>query len=110
MNLTPRISFHESSLINSRFEGRALLFEIEGVRAEEETRNASIRLEAVETILRDGVQVGSFELECEDPEILTLECTDVSLYLIIECTDFKTHKSQTHSYRIACGSVAVEIH
>jgi hypothetical protein len=109
MHSTQRISFHESSLVSSRYVGRTLALELEGVHVEDDTRDVSIRLEGVSTILRDGTQVESFTEECEDGEILTLEYTEASMYLIVEWTDFKSHTSETHSYRFACDSVSVEI-
>jgi hypothetical protein len=110
MHSTQRISFHESSLVSSRCVNQTLSLELEEVKVEDDTRNVLLRLEGVNIVLRDGIRVESFTTECEDGEILTLEYTKTSLYLIIEWTDFKSHKNQTHSYRIGCDSVNVDIH
>ena len=109
MHLTQKLSFHESSLVSWHYFGGALTLKFEGVHVEEAIRNAVLRLEAVSSILRDRVPVESFASEFEDGEVLTLEYTRTSLYVIIEWTDFKNHKSETHSYRIACESLSVEI-
>lgn len=110
MHSTQRISFHEASLVSWHYLGEALTLELEGVHVEDGMRNVSLRLEAVSTVLRDGIQVESFASEFEDGEVLTLEYTGTSLYLIVEWTDFSNHKSRTYSYRIACKSLSVEIH
>jgi hypothetical protein len=110
MHSTQRISFHESSLVSWRDLGATLTLELEEVHVGSEMRCISLELEAVSTVLRDGVHVESFDSEFKDGEILTLEYTETSLYMIVEWTDFGSHKSQTHSYRIACDEISVEIH
>jgi hypothetical protein len=110
MQSTQRISFHESSLVGSFRVDTTTTLKLEGVHVEGNTRNVSIRLEHVNTVLVDGTELEDFPEVCENGEILTLEYTQKSLYMIVECTDFKNHKSQTHSYRIGCDSLNVEIH
>jgi hypothetical protein len=110
MHSTQRVSFHESSLVGWRHLGGTLTLELEGAYVGGDIRNVSLRLEAVSTVLRDGVAVESFTSEFQDGEVLTLEYTETSLHVIVEWTDFKSHQSQTHSYRIACESISVEIH
>ena len=110
MQSAQRISFHESSLVGSFRVDKMITLKLEGVHVEGNTRNVSIRLEDVNTVLRDGVEIEDFVGICGDGEILTLEYAQKYLYMIVECTDFKNHNSQTHSYRIACDSLKVEMH
>lgn len=63
----------------------------------------------IQAVARDGILVDDLTPEYEDGEVLTLEHTPNSLYLIVEWNDFKKHLSVTRSYRISCGSLRVEI-
>jgi hypothetical protein len=107
MNSNPKISFHEASLVRSAYVGTTMTLEIEGVHVEDTKRNVSLRLKEVKTVLCDGSQVE--EVRAEDCEILTLESTMTSLYLIIQCMNYQTRKRQTYAYRITCDAVDVEI-
>src|SRR5689334_12204321 len=110
MQSIQKMGFHESSLIASSHVKRTIILELEGVHVADDTRSVSIRLEDVKAVLRDGVEADQFAPEYEDGEILTLEYSHNSLFVIVEFTDFKSHANHTHSYRIACDSVQVEIH
>ena len=110
MHSTQRLSFHESSLVSWRHSNGSLTLELKGVHVGRDIRNVSLRLEAVSNVLCDGLPLESFSSDFEDGEVLTLEYAETSLYVIVEWTDFRSHKSQTHSYRIACESIGVEIH
>jgi len=110
MQSTQRIGFHESDVVGIRRENGMIILELEGVHLGDELRNASIRLTGVKTIIRDGMAIDDMAWECEAGEVLTLKHTQDTFHLIVEWTDFKKHQSQTHSYKIECDSVDVEIH
>lgn len=110
MQSTQKIGFHESSVVSVRRVGGTITVELEGVQLGDDLRPASIRLSGVQTIIRDGVAVNDLASEFADGEVLTLEHTPKALHLIVEWTDFKKHHSLTHSYRIECDSIEVEIH
>ena len=105
-----KIGFHESTLVGIRRNDGNMRFELEGVRVGSERRNASISLVNIQSITQDGITVEDLPSELEDSEVLTLECTERSLRLISEHTNFKTHRNSTHSYMFHCMSVKIEIH
>jgi hypothetical protein len=110
MQSTKRIGFHESSVVGIRREDGTVTIELEGVHLGDDLRAASIRLTGVQTIIRDGVAVDDLASECEEGEVLTLQHTQNTLHLIVEWTDFKKHQSLTHSYKVECDLVEIEIH
>jgi hypothetical protein len=110
MQSIQKIGFHESSLVASSHIEETIILKLEDVHVADDRRNISIRLDGVRGILCDGVEVNKFAAECEDAEVLTLEYSNNSLYLIVECMDFKRHTNHVRSYRIACDSVQLEIH
>jgi hypothetical protein len=109
MQSLPTISFHEASIIDFVVKGETITLKLEGVRLGEETHTAVIQLKGVRTLTRDGIGVQDLVSEPEDGEVLTLEYTESTLYLIVEWTDFKRHHSETHSYQIICNSIQVEL-
>jgi hypothetical protein len=107
----PQFDFDDSTVTALRFEREIVILELEDVQlSDDDLRKASIRLTGVHSIIRDGMAVDNLGMECEDGEVLTLEYTPKTLHLIVEWNDFKKHHSVTHSYKIECDSVEVEIH
>lgn len=110
MNTEHRIGFHEATVAHvSRIDSKITL-SLEGVRSGNLTRPATIRLDGVRSIIRDGIKVDDLLCEHEDGEVLTLEQTPTGIQLIVEWTDFQKHESITRSYRIECDSVEIEVH
>jgi hypothetical protein len=89
MQSNQRISFHESSVVGFRRLAGTVILELEGVHVDDNLRTASIRLMDIRAIARDGIPGDDLTPECEDGEVLTLEHTPNSLYLIVEWNDFK---------------------
>jgi len=108
MQSTQRIGFHESTINSVHNEAGALVVELDGVHFGDTVRPASVRIAGIQAITRDGIPTVDLLEECKDGEVLTLQYSDQVVQLIVECTDFKNHRSQTYSYRIACDSVEVE--
>jgi hypothetical protein len=82
---------------------------LEGVRAADVVSAASVQLNGIRSITRDGLRVDDLVFEYEDGEILTLERTPTGIHLIVEWTDFKNHKSVTRSYNVECDSVKIDV-
>ncbi len=108
MQSAQKIGFHESTISRVRNEDKSRVIELDGVHFGETVQTALVRIKGVEAITRDGIPIEEALAECSDGEVLRLEYSDQVVQLIVECTDFKNHRSQTYSYRIACDSVEVE--
>jgi hypothetical protein len=104
------VGFHESSIARIRRDGTTITLELEGVHFEMGTLSASVRLMGVQTITRDGIEVGDLVPESEDGEVLTLQSTENTLHLIVEWPDFENHQNQTRSYRITYDALEIEIY
>jgi len=104
------IGFHESTVVSVHREDKAIILELDEVHLGDEIRSATIRMKDVQSITRDGVEVEDLLAESDDGEVLTLQYADQSLHLIVEWPDFVKHQPQTRSYRIAFGSIEVDIH
>jgi hypothetical protein len=109
MGLTESLGSHESSIVGFRLESATLTIELEGVHRGNEVASATIRLFGVKSIERDGIAIRALPQELDDGEVLTLEHTEETLELLAEWTDFKTHLSETHSYRVICDSLTIKI-
>jgi hypothetical protein len=110
MGLAQKIWFHEADLIGVQQEtdGTICLL-LEGAHADDQIRNAAVRLGNVRQILLDGSPVDTIIMEQDDGEVLTLEKTTDFVRLIIEWMDYKHHQTTTRSYCITCDSMLVEL-
>ncbi|MBB5064657.1 hypothetical protein [Granulicella mallensis] len=110
MQDTQIVGFHESSIVSVRRDGKAVVLELDEVHLGSEIRSATITMNDVQSIARDGVGVEDVLAESEDGEVLTLQYTEHSMHLIVEWPDFVNHQAQTRSYRMSFGSINVDIH
>jgi hypothetical protein len=108
-----KISLHDSSLISVRRKGDSIILVVEDVTMGDGFGDAAgrgtVRLVGVLTITRDGSPVDDLVPVYEDCEIWTFDQKADVVTLIVDWTDFKTHRSQTHCYQITCRSVQVDI-
>ena len=109
MNSFSEISFHEANLDTIAAENATLTLELSDVYTKQGKRSASVILTEIGLIIRDGVEVNSISMEAPDGEILTLQENPKGLHMIVEWSDFKTHKRYTCSYRFESGSVQVKV-
>ena len=78
------IGLHEAGVTDIRRDPDGTLFLLmEGVHVDDQLRNVSVRLNGVDQIMRDGLPVDDFAMECEDGEVLTLETGPDSIRLIV---------------------------
>jgi hypothetical protein len=102
-------SFHDSALvaINHRGDDISLLFE--NVYVDGTWRFAELDLKGIIDITCDGEPIEKIEIIYDDGEVLKLSTTDKELSMLIIWTDFKNDIDQTHSYRVTCKSIAINI-
>jgi hypothetical protein len=118
MKLPQEISFHDSGIVGVRRENNSIILTLENVTVADgkseghgwSLRQATVRLTGVREISCDDKPVADLVPVYESGEVWTLEHTTDSVHLIVDWTDYETHRSQTQSYRISCDSLQVEIH
>lgn len=118
MELPQEISFHDSGIVSVRREGDSIIVTLENITVTDgksearcgSLRQATVRLAGVRAITCDDKPVADLVPVYESGEVWTLESTTDSVHLIVDWTDYKTHRSQTQSYRIMCDSLEVAIH
>ena len=108
MNPTQSVHFHEATLTAISAAPNRLVLEFEDARVGEHVCNASIRLEGIRRISRDGELLAGFDVEAKDCEILTLEFDRDHMFMVVEWTDFTSQSSHTRSYHFDCESLEVK--
>jgi len=109
MDTEHHIGFHEATVVDVCRANREIKLSLEGVRVGGVAFAATVLLNGIRSITRDGVKVDDLVAEHDDGEVLSLEQTGTGIHLIIEWTDFKTHQSITRSYSVECDSVEVNV-
>ena len=108
-----KLSFHDSTIISVRREDDSVVLVVKDVAIGDGFGDAvgrgTVRFVGVLTITRDGCPVDDLVPVYEDGEIWTLDHKTDVVALIVDWTDYKTHRSQTHCYQITCRSVQVDI-
>jgi hypothetical protein len=103
------VSFHEASLTSvNRPSDATFTLQLQGVHIAEHVCGATIVLDGVRSIERDGVPVGGFVMEFEDGEILTGEAVSNGFRILVEWNDFATHRKVTANYHFVCDTVSLE--
>ena len=100
------MNFHEASLMNvTRISGASISLGLDGVHVGQDVREATLILDGLRSIDRDGVPLPDFVMECDDGEVLTCEATPDGLRLQVEWNDFAAHRHFTTCYRFTCRNV-----
>ena len=103
------ISFHDSVLVRVEREGARLRLVFGSVFVDGDLLDAVLVLVDVSKVWRDDVAVGEFVMEGADGEVLTLERTAITLFLVLAWCDYQPTRQMTRIYRFECGSVDLEI-
>ena len=82
---------------------------LEGVRVNDQMREASVCLKNVRQIVRDSLLVDTFTMEYGAGEVLARGTTLDSVRLIVEWNDFEHHQHATRAYSIVRESVHIEV-
>lgn len=109
MNLSEPWSFPESTVTGFIRVGNSVRLEMIDVDVEEERRSVVVEVLGVHRIEIDNEVSTSELMAAEDGEVLTLEKTASSLYVIIEWNTWAPRRSFIHSYRVFGEAVRVSV-
>lgn len=105
---TSDLSFHDATVVVFDRRQDAVCLGLSDVHHHQGSRSVRIEVRDIVEIIADGAVVDTIAMEHEDGEVLTLEVSDESIFLIVQWNDFDNRKSVTRSYRIT-GRVTVDL-
>jgi len=107
MDITEKISFHESTVRSFSKEDSSIKLELEDVNYNAEKIKVCVNFTHVQNIIADQSPQNYVSMECPDGEVLTLEITDREALLIIEWNNFSTKESFIKSYKITADNISL---
>jgi hypothetical protein len=102
-------SFQHASLAAITQSPDETILSFENVYADGMLRSAGVKLLGVTEILCDGHAIKNLELLEDDGEVLEYSEEPDALSITVAWVNFKQDTETTHSYRIACRSIATTI-
>ena len=101
--------FHEATVRNLDQNDQLLRVSIDDAVIGGSQKSVDVEFVGISSLVRDGVTVGSIEMELPDGEILTFLLNDHGGELIVEWNDFSTRRSLVRSYTICCDKIEIRI-
>ncbi len=102
-------SFQHASLATITQSEAETILSFENVYADGMLRAAEVKLLGVTEILCNGLAIAKFELLEDDGEVLEFTEEAGALSITVAWVNFRQDTETTHSYRIACRSIATTI-
>ena len=93
------LSFHEATVLGVAAKPAAFEVELEVATGSEKLKSIVLDFHSVQSLTRDDVPVGAFEMEQPDGEVLTLRRKADEFLMIVEWNDFNAGARHTSAWR-----------
>jgi hypothetical protein len=104
-----RISFHDVGIIGIVRAGSVVTLVLEDVSIAGAQMAAEVKIDGVNTILRNGLPVSDLRMEKKDGEVLTLREENGQILLAIQWDDFVAKTHEVVSYRLGGPTVRLRV-